>query len=56
MPVVLLTAAESVPNTPPDRLRPVRIWLYVMAALVLCMVVVGGVTRLTEFGVSISEL
>lgn len=37
-----------------DRLRPVRIWLYVMAALVLCMVMVGGMTRLTGSGLSIT--
>jgi cytochrome c oxidase assembly protein subunit 15 len=37
------------------RLRPVRIWLYVMAALVLLMVVVGGATRLTNSGLSIVE-
>jgi len=38
-----------------DRLRPVRIWLYVMAAFVLLMVVVGGITRLTESGLSITS-
>ncbi len=38
-----------------DRLKPVRIWLWVMAFLVLCMVVVGGATRLTESGLSITE-
>lgn len=38
-----------------DRLRPVRIWLYAMAALVLLMVVVGGTTRLTGSGLSITE-
>ena len=38
-----------------DRLRPVRIWLYVVAALVLLMVVVGGATRLTESGLSITS-
>ncbi len=37
-----------------DRLKPVRIWLYVMAFLVLVMVVVGGATRLTESGLSIT--
>lgn len=37
-----------------DRLRPVRIWLYVIAALVLLMVAVGGVTRLTDSGLSIT--
>jgi len=39
----------------PDRLRPVRIWLYCIAALVLLMVVVGGATRLTESGLSITS-
>ncbi len=37
------------------RLRPVRIWLYCIAALVLLMVVVGGATRLTESGLSITS-
>jgi cytochrome c oxidase assembly protein subunit 15 len=56
MPVVSLTAAESVANAlPADRLRPVRIWLYVVALMVLAMVVVGGITRLTDSGLSITE-
>jgi cytochrome c oxidase assembly protein subunit 15 len=56
MPVVSLTAAESVANAvPADRLRPVRIWLYVVALMVLAMVVVGGMTRLTDSGLSITE-
>jgi len=38
-----------------DRLRPVRIWLYAMACFVLLMVVVGGITRLTESGLSITS-
>jgi heme a synthase len=38
-----------------DRLRPVRIWLYALAAFVLLMVVVGGITRLTESGLSITS-
>ena len=38
-----------------DRLRPVRIWLYCIALLVLCMVAVGGITRLTGSGLSIVE-
>lgn len=33
----------------------VRIWLYLVAALVVAMVVVGGATRLTESGLSITE-
>lgn len=38
-----------------DRSRPVAIWLFVVAALVFCMVVVGGATRLTDSGLSITE-
>jgi heme a synthase len=54
--LVLLTAAESMP-TPfaADRLRPVRVWLYVIAVMVLAMVAVGGLTRLTGSGLSITE-
>ncbi|MDG2514657.1 COX15/CtaA family protein [Sphingobium yanoikuyae] len=37
--------------------RPVAIarWLLIVAALVFCMVVVGGITRLTESGLSITQ-
>jgi len=45
--------SQSLPAT--DRLRPVRIWLYTVAAAVLLMVVVGGITRLTESGLSITS-
>ena len=38
-----------------DRLRPVRIWLYVIAFMVLLMVAVGGITRLTGSGLSITS-
>lgn len=38
-----------------DRSRPVAIWLFAVAALVLAMVVVGGATRLTDSGLSITE-
>lgn len=38
-----------------DRLKPVRIWLYVIAVMVLLMVIVGGTTRLTGSGLSITE-
>jgi cytochrome c oxidase assembly protein subunit 15 len=36
-------------------LRAIRLWLYVVAALVLALVLVGGATRLTESGLSITE-
>lgn len=35
--------------------RSVSLWLWLVAALVLAMVVVGGATRLTESGLSITE-
>ncbi|MDB5545307.1 MAG: heme synthase, partial [Hyphomicrobiales bacterium] len=36
-------------------LRAVRLWLWGVATLVFLMVVVGGATRLTESGLSITE-
>jgi heme a synthase len=35
--------------------RAIRLWLFAVAALVLGMVLVGGATRLTESGLSITE-
>ncbi len=35
--------------------RAVSLWLWFVAALVFAMVVVGGATRLTESGLSITE-
>jgi cytochrome c oxidase assembly protein subunit 15 len=35
--------------------RPVRIWLHAIAVMIVAMVVVGGATRLTESGLSITE-
>ena len=40
---------------PSDRSLPVAIWLFTCATLVFAMVVVGGVTRLTGSGLSITE-
>ncbi len=42
-------------KSPSPRLRAVRIWLFGIAALVFAMVVVGGATRLTGSGLSITE-
>lgn len=36
-------------------LHPVRIWLYVVALVLFALVLVGGATRLTESGLSITE-
>ena len=41
-----------------DRLaddRAVAIWLFIVAAMIFVMVVIGGITRLTESGLSITE-
>ena len=38
-----------------DRSKPVAIWLLIVAAMVLAMVIVGGATRLTGSGLSITE-
>lgn len=40
-----------------DTIRPQAIarWLFVVAALIVAMVVIGGITRLTESGLSITE-
>jgi cytochrome c oxidase assembly protein subunit 15 len=38
-----------------DRSRPVAIWLFIVAAMVFAMVVVGGATRLTDSGLSITQ-
>lgn len=49
-------AAEH-PIPAPGRERPLALarWLFVVAALVIAIVAVGGITRLTESGVSITE-
>jgi cytochrome c oxidase assembly protein subunit 15 len=42
--------------TPPQvAVSQVRLWLYFTAFLVFCMVIVGGATRLTDSGLSITE-
>lgn len=48
------TAATNRPTNAPG-MRSVRAWLIVVAALVVCTLLVGGATRLTESGLSIVE-
>lgn len=50
----LAPATAPVAAAPRSR-RAVRTWLFVMAALVVAMVAVGGATRLTGSGLSITE-
>jgi cytochrome c oxidase assembly protein subunit 15 len=39
----------------PARPRAIATWLFLMAGLIVAMVVIGGITRLTESGLSITE-
>ncbi len=39
----------------PEQHRPIAIWLFVVAGMILVMIVLGGVTRLTGSGLSIME-
>lgn len=50
------TPIEPVTGARPDRGRPTALswWLFVVAGLVFAMVVVGGATRLTQSGLSIT--
>lgn len=47
------TAAAGPERAAAPRPRALALWLFVVAAMVLAMVVVGGITRLTESGLSI---
>jgi heme a synthase len=42
-------------GSPAHRDRLVALWLFACAAMILAMVVIGGITRLTESGLSITE-
>jgi heme a synthase len=44
------------PERPVEPVRePVRTWLYFVAFLIFCLVLIGGATRLTDSGLSITE-
>src|SRR5271157_471089 len=49
-----MTPAVEHWSTPENAVGP-RNWLYLVAALVFAMVIVGGATRLTESGLSITQ-
>ena len=52
MPLHAYMARMSQPLSRPNAIAN---WLYAVASLVFLMVVVGGITRLTESGLSITE-
>ncbi|MBV6659179.1 MAG: COX15/CtaA family protein [Devosiaceae bacterium] len=55
--MALAVETASTPSIPDagETTRPLRIWLWCVAALVFVMVFVGGATRLTDSGLSITE-
>jgi heme a synthase len=50
-----MTAIQAWNREEVDHGRAIRLWLYAVAALVFAMVLIGGATRLTESGLSITE-
>ncbi len=50
-----ITHATAISPRAADNRRAIRVWLYVIAAMVMALVIVGGATRLTESGLSITE-
>ena len=52
---VLASTNPAEAKAVPSYRRAIQIWLWIVAALIFTMVVVGGATRLTESGLSITE-
>ncbi|CAN5515285.1 COX15/CtaA family protein [soil metagenome] len=52
---VYLPAMISLNDKQRAAVPPIRLWLWAMASLVFAMVIVGGATRLTDSGLSITE-
>lgn len=50
-----ITGATDLRGEATRSLMPVRVWLYVIGGLIIAMIMVGGATRLTESGLSITE-
>lgn len=57
LPAATLPADATLPPLAREKERPVVVahWLFAVAALVFAMIVVGGITRLTESGLSITS-
>lgn len=53
--ISLTSDKSSLAAVAPSRHMALRIWLWALAAMVFAMVIVGGATRLTESGLSITE-
>ena len=53
--MVSVSVASAGRDAAERSLRPVAIWLFVCCAMIFAMVVIGGITRLTWSGLSITE-
>jgi len=58
--LAMTTSATTSPNATdhqprPTGHRPVRVWLYLIALMIVAIIIVGGATRLTDSGLSITE-
>src|SRR5580658_9003806 len=53
--MVSASATSAQPDTARHGTRPVAIWLLVCCTMIFAMVVIGGITRLTWSGLSITE-
>lgn len=52
---VLITSVNNYPSIALNRQKIIGVWLLLIAGMVLVMIVLGGVTRLTESGLSITD-
>jgi heme a synthase len=55
LPTVITRAPPGAAATVPGGLRPIAVWLLFCCAMIFAMVVIGGITRLTLSGLSITE-
>jgi len=58
--LTMTSSATTSPNAadhrpPPIGHGPVRVWLYLIALMIVAIIIVGGATRLTDSGLSITE-
>ncbi|HEV2333935.1 MAG TPA: COX15/CtaA family protein [Stellaceae bacterium] len=55
LPTAITDARPPAATAADESLRPIALWLIVCCAMIFLMVVIGGVTRLTRSGLSITE-
>lgn len=55
MPATLAVAPDWRTSIPEEKCAPIRAWLWSIAAMTLAVLIVGGITRLTQSGLSIVD-